>query len=165
MAGFEALLLAQVSTLMPNGPVWQTYTPVWTASVTNPVIGNGTIAGRFYKTAHLVCFSIFVFGGSTTTGGTGNYFLSLPVTPLATGNFAVGSFNGLFDHSGVASGSMCGSIMAGSTLLGGTGNAGVGYIPCQTSTSGIVQWNATNPFTISGANFSVQIAGFYESNS
>lgn len=164
MAGFEPLLLAQTSILLPNGPVWLTYTPTWTAATTNPVIGNGTIAGRYYKTGHLVCFSIYILGGSTTTGGSGIYALSLPVTPLATGNYVVGSYSGILDHTGVASGSIAGSVVAGSTAIGGSGNVGPAYIPAQTSTSGVVQWAATSPFTISGANFTVHIAGMYESN-
>lgn len=162
---FEALLLAQTSTLMPNGPIWLTYTPSWTASTTNPTIGNGTIAGRYYKTGYLVCFSVYILGGSTTTGGSGTYALSLPVTPLSTGNYVVGSYSGMLDHSSAASGALSGSIVAGSTAIGGAGNIGPAYIGAQTGTSGLVQWAATSPFTISGANFTVHVGGFYESDS
>jgi hypothetical protein len=161
---FEALLLAQTNTLMPNGPVWLTYTPAWTATTTNPTLGNGTIAGRYYKTGHLICFSIYLAGGSTTTGGSGNYSLSLPVTPLASGTFVVGSYSGTLDHSGVAPGNIAGSVVAGSTAIGGPGTVGPAYIPVAVGTSGVVQWSAGNPFAISGANFVLHIAGMYESN-
>jgi hypothetical protein len=61
---------------------WTSYTPVWTASGTNPVIGNGTIEG-YYKLIGKTCF---VRGniamGSTTTFGTGEWYVSMPVTAV-----------------------------------------------------------------------------------
>ena len=61
---------------------WSSYTPVWTASGTNPVIGNGTIEG-WYKVIGKTCF---VRGniamGSTTTFGTGEWYVSMPVTAV-----------------------------------------------------------------------------------
>jgi hypothetical protein len=63
-----------------NAPV-NTYTPTWTvAAGTNPVIGNGTITGRFIQLGKWVFFNVAVQSGSTTTFGTGNYLFSLPVT-------------------------------------------------------------------------------------
>jgi hypothetical protein len=59
---------------------WSSYTPVWTASGTNPVIGNGTIEG-YYKVIGKTCF---VRGniamGSTTTFGSGEWYVSMPFT-------------------------------------------------------------------------------------
>jgi hypothetical protein len=59
---------------------WTSYTPVWTASGTNPVIGNGTIEG-YYKLIGKTCF---VRGniamGSTTTFGSGEWYVSMPFT-------------------------------------------------------------------------------------
>jgi hypothetical protein len=61
------------------GGAWSTYTPTWTAVTTNPVLGNGTIAGRYKligdKTCHV---QIKLTMGSTTTFGSGNYLFSLP---------------------------------------------------------------------------------------
>jgi len=61
---------------------WTSYTPVWTASGTNPVINNGTIEG-WYKVIGKTCF---VRGniamGSTTTFGTGEWYVSMPVTAV-----------------------------------------------------------------------------------
>jgi len=57
---------------------WSSYTPVWTASGTNPVIGNGTIEG-YYKIIGKTCF---VRGniamGNTTTFGSGEWYVSMP---------------------------------------------------------------------------------------
>jgi hypothetical protein len=59
---------------------WTSYVPVWTASGTNPVIGNGTAQG-WYKVIGKTCF---VRGniqmGSTTTYGTGEWYVSMPLT-------------------------------------------------------------------------------------
>lgn len=57
-----------------------TYAPSWTASVTNPTIGNGTITGKFVQVGKLVIAWVRVLFGSTTAAGSGSYFLSLPVT-------------------------------------------------------------------------------------
>jgi hypothetical protein len=68
---------------------WITYTPAWTATTTNPVIGNGTVQGGYRRIGNLVEFWIFLVAGSTTTYGSGIYQLSLPVT-LTSNNFNFG---------------------------------------------------------------------------
>lgn len=57
----------------------QTYTPTWTASTTNPAIGNGTIVGRWIQRGNLVTFSATINMGSTTTYGSGLWSIGLPV--------------------------------------------------------------------------------------
>jgi hypothetical protein len=58
--------------------LWTSYTPTWTASSSNPSIGNGTIEG-YYKLIGKTCF---VRGniamGSTTTFGSGEWYVELP---------------------------------------------------------------------------------------
>jgi hypothetical protein len=59
---------------------WTSYTPVWTAASTNPVIGNGTITGA-YKVIGKTCFvRARVVMGSSTTYGSGAWYISLPVS-------------------------------------------------------------------------------------
>lgn len=68
-----------------SGGVWQTYTPTWTGATTNPVIGNGTISGRYMKiekTCHVIIALSF---GSTTTGGASTLSLSLPAASISGG--------------------------------------------------------------------------------
>jgi hypothetical protein len=60
---------------------WTSYSPSWTATTSNPSIGNGTITGRYAQTASLVWVNIKMTAGSTTTFGTGLWRFSLPVTP------------------------------------------------------------------------------------
>jgi hypothetical protein len=59
---------------------WTAYTPQWTAASSNPAINNGTIEG-YYKLVGKTCF---VRGniamGSTTTFGTGEWYVSMPFT-------------------------------------------------------------------------------------
>ncbi len=70
----------------PDG-AWTSYTPTWTASVTNPVLNNGTIDGRYKQVGKIVHFYINILMGSTTTFGAGDWRVSLPVT--AQNNFNV----------------------------------------------------------------------------
>lgn len=62
---------------------WQAYTPVWTGSTTNPVIGNGVLAGRYCQIGKTVFYRGTLQAGSTTTFGSGTYGISLPVTSAA----------------------------------------------------------------------------------
>src|SRR5438477_553743 len=47
-----------------NGVQWgggiATYTPTWTAVTTNPVIGNGTLTGRFLQIGDVVFVAIWL---------------------------------------------------------------------------------------------------------
>lgn len=65
-----------------RGPV--EYTPAWTSTGTQPVLGNGTIYGRYALLGRLVHLYIELTMGSTTTYGTGGYLFSLPVTSEAS---------------------------------------------------------------------------------
>lgn len=65
------------------GEAWTSYTPVWTASTTNPDIGNGTILGKYCQVNKLVVARINVSFGSTTTYGSGTWLFSYPVTAAA----------------------------------------------------------------------------------
>jgi len=61
-----------------NGTGWQTYTPTWSSSGTQPGLGNGTINGRYARFGKTVHFDTSLIIGSTSTAGTGNYRISLP---------------------------------------------------------------------------------------
>lgn len=61
--------------------VWIDYTPTWTTSGTAPVLGNGTLTGRYQRTGKTVHFQALLTAGSTTTFGTGNWRITPPFTP------------------------------------------------------------------------------------
>ena len=69
---------------------WTSYTPTWTGSTTNPVLGNGTMVGRYMKFGRTVVCHINMTTGSTTTYGSGNYNWSLPFTAANAGAALIG---------------------------------------------------------------------------
>ncbi|MBP2403572.1 hypothetical protein [Streptomyces syringium] len=95
----------------PQRPSWQDYTPIWRATQGPPVnLGNGSVTGRYIQDGPIVHFRAELTIGSTTTwggsGSNGNWYLSLPVRPVAkpvhTVNFRArigGESNGYF-HGG-----------------------------------------------------------------
>lgn len=58
---------------------WTAYTPAWTAQTTNPVIGNGTITGRYCQVGKMVTMFVEIDMGTTTTYGSGAWHIGLPV--------------------------------------------------------------------------------------
>lgn len=62
---------------------WTAYTPAWSSSGTQPVLGNGTLTGKYVQTGKFVTCSGKLTYGSTTTFGTGIYAITLPVTAAA----------------------------------------------------------------------------------
>lgn len=97
------------------GDPWTSYTPTWTAASVNPAIGDGTLTGKYVAAGKLIHFRIVITMGGTTTYGTGQWFLTLPVAPVGTLGRAqfVASFydSGTADRTGVA------TWVAGSTRL------------------------------------------------
>lgn len=63
-----------------------TYTPTWSSSGTAVDLGNGVITGTYTKNGNVVKAEIKLIMGSTTTFGSGEYYLTLPFTAAdATG--------------------------------------------------------------------------------
>ncbi len=82
-ADVEAAITVQFDDASSNS--WQAFTPTWTASSVNPVIGNGTLSGRYVQIGDTVHFWLSMVAGSTTTFGTGTWRFSPPIT-AATAN-------------------------------------------------------------------------------
>lgn len=61
--------------------VWTSYSPAWTATTTNPTLGNGTLTGAYQELGRTVNVRIVLTVGSTTSAGTGVYSFSLPFAP------------------------------------------------------------------------------------
>lgn len=57
---------------------WTGYTPTWTGSVSDPAIGNGTIAGAYQLIGKQMAFRLDMVAGTTTTFGSGFWTLGLP---------------------------------------------------------------------------------------
>lgn len=63
---------------------WTAYTPTWGSGGTQPTLGNGTLAGAYMQIGKTIHFRCQLTVGSTSTFGTGNYTLTLPVMPVSS---------------------------------------------------------------------------------
>lgn len=70
---------------------WTAYTPTWTASTTNPVLGNGVLVGRYQRIGRTVTVHINLTVGATTTVGSGDYSFALPVQAANVGCSFIGN--------------------------------------------------------------------------
>lgn len=77
MVSGAVLTAANLNTI---GAESETFTPTWTASTTNPTLGNGTLSGRYFRLNKLVFCQIYTQFGSTTLPGSGSYRWALPFT-------------------------------------------------------------------------------------
>ncbi|MFI8084358.1 hypothetical protein ACIF6L_26590 [Kitasatospora sp. NPDC086009] len=70
-------------TYTPAG-AWTTYTPTWTADSVNPTLGvGGILTSRYVKDGRRVTWIGYLRCGPLTNGGSGFWYMSLPV-PAAT---------------------------------------------------------------------------------
>lgn len=82
---------APTDSLRVYGQKISSYVPTWTGSVSNPVLGNGSIVTS-YKVVENRCFvTIQLTLGSTTTLGSGVWAFSLPYTAANSGTTYQGS--------------------------------------------------------------------------
>jgi hypothetical protein len=74
----------------PSDQAWTSYTPAFTASITNPT--NWTASGRYTQMGKLVVAKFTIVAGAGVTAGSGVYQFGLPVNAAQT--IAMGSFSG-----------------------------------------------------------------------
>lgn len=131
---------------------WTTYTAAWTATTTNPTIGNGSIDAAYMRIGKTIHFRIAVTAGSTSTFGSGAYSLGLPVAAGGTGRYLMAGT--ARDDSASVDYQMTG-IVAAST--------GTVSLRCDSTTAGnpMAQVSGTTPFTLA-VNDVLTIAGTYE---
>lgn len=70
---------------------WVAYTPVWTATATNPTLGNGSLVGAYHRIGATVFYRVLLKFGSSTDKGAGAYRWTLPV-PAHTGGLGSSYF-------------------------------------------------------------------------
>lgn len=73
-------LSGAVTGAIPLLPNTGTYTPAFASGGVTPVLGNGTITGRYTRFGDIVFYKIVLTAGSTTTFGTSVLAFSLPFT-------------------------------------------------------------------------------------
>lgn len=153
-AAISDISYSKVETPLGFSQGWVTWTPTWTSSGSAPSIGNGTFTGAYKQIGKSVFFRIKFIGGSTTTWGTGNYFVTLPV-PGHSGIAANDGFalSGYAEDSGVAAYMPLGARMFDTTKF---------YISMIRASDGVVStWAQTTPFTWSTGDY-WSATGFYE---
>ena len=121
--------------LRSDSLLWSSFTPGWHAASVDPAIGDGTIGGRYVVIGDLVVCQIEIVMGSTTTFGTGEWYVGLPVT-AADADMVVGSAAGLDNGTGVFGG-IATNLDAG---------ADADYVVVA-APDGSGNWSATQPFT------------------
>lgn len=125
---------------------WTTYVPVWTASTTNPVLNNGTIVGRYTTLGKTVYFRVIITMGSTTTYGSGQYSVSLPVAAHPTGLQIVNTiyFDGTtrFALARIIAGATTANLYAPPTTAGAADRLVTNLVP--------FTWANTNVLVVSG---------------
>lgn len=75
------------------GGTWTAYTPTWTTSGTSPAIGNGSITGAWTQIGKTVHFRAMISMGSTTSYGTGIWYIGLPANGASASGFGLGVAN------------------------------------------------------------------------
>jgi hypothetical protein len=122
---------------------WTDYTPTWTATTTNPTIGNGTIVGRYTQINKLVVVQFNIVFGSTTNKGSGQYKISIPVTAATTlSPYAVVGSGYLLDASAA-------SVWTTAIIVPNSGTTTVGIKITGTSYGDV---SDTNPFTFTNGD-------------
>jgi hypothetical protein len=123
---------------------WVAYVPVWTGATTNPVLNNGTIAGRYMRQGDLVVCQGKLSIGSTTTFGSGTYSISLPVQAanLLGGNSIIGSA-WIRDSTGADFNALA---LEGATTFTLRPGASATY-------AGNVTWTPTTPVTLANTDW------------
>lgn len=119
---------------------WTAFTPVWVGASTNPVIGNGTLSGRYSQIGKHVTAQWYLRPGSTTTFGSGAYSFTLPVASSASQQgSAVGQLYAVNNGN---------YFTCGALLLGQGGTSVTPWLPASTATTALAQLSPTVPWTI-----------------
>lgn len=85
------LALAQRNIVDALEAAWTAFTPAWTATGSNPVLGNGTLTGKYKRFGKTIIVRWVLTIGSTSTFGVGSWLLSTPFTAHADYSLAGGA--------------------------------------------------------------------------
>lgn len=121
---------------------WTSYTPTWTAATTAPVLGNGSIVGRYMKIGRTCWVNVEMTMGSTTTYGAGQWSWTLPFTAAASVGSRIGAAQALASTARVA----------GHIVVSSAATTISAFFPASTSVSFLSNNGASNPFTWAAAN-------------
>lgn len=129
---------------------WSTWTPTWQSSGTAPVLGNGTLVGRYLKVGRTVKYHINLTAGSTSTYGTGNYNHLLPAQAANAGCSYLGTAQFLGTDR-----------WAGQFMISPNATTGSSFFSIASGNTRINFQTPTVPETFASGGV-VRITGFYE---
>ena len=153
-AGLTAGEILTADTLNTIGAPWETFTVGWKAASSNPVIGNGTKVGKYSQFNALVIVQISILPGSTTTFGSGQFIIDLPIPAKATlSQYSNTGFGYLIDSSAAR----C-EIATTAVLNSSTTQIGIKYGP---NTGAFGDVSSTVPFTWANGD-QIHITFIYE---
>lgn len=110
---------------------WTAYNPVWSSSAVAPVLGNGTLTGRYRVVGKTMDVNITLTWGSTTDAtGAGTWRFSLPAQPRGGGVLTA-----------IVNDSSAGARYAGAVMVFGTATGDNMRIIVQTADGGIASNN------------------------
>jgi len=148
----NAAWLATIYDSIETGWTLTTYVPVWSSTGAGEALGNGTIAGYYFRIGQLTFFSVFlVFGSTTNFGSAGNYSVTLPLNAASADLF----------HIGVSSS----DASAGGARYGGGGilESVTSCLLVTLDTSAVGVYGPTTPFTFAQSD-AIRVAGLYLGN-
>ena len=136
------------------GDAWTAYGSgsSWTASTTNPTLGNGTWAGFYMQAGKFTAFRVVITMGSTTTFGAGTYSIALPFTAGTVGRLLI--TGDARDDSAAADFPFFGIVASAATT------AGLRTLPT-TAGNALANMTPTVPFTLANLD-SLTLSGLYE---
>lgn len=145
-----------ITTTKMAATAWTTYTPTWTAS-TNPAIGNGTITdtGAYVQIGKTVHFRLKITMGSTTTFGSGGFYVGLPVAHNHGVESQIGRVH-LLDSSANSR-----YTAVAYTHSGSSSSLFLSYINAAASQNTLSGITATAPFTWAASDV-LSVTGTYE---
>lgn len=123
---------------------WERYTPTWSSSGTPPSIGDGTLAGAYRIVGTTLHLRGHVTFGSTTSGGTGAWLITLPTgLTSATGQTQTGSAVATDSGTPRALTMAIGSGGTQMVFVGDTGALTTATVPFTFGNGDQLSWNAT----------------------
>lgn len=145
----------------PGFPDWFSYTPTWVSQVTQPVLNNGTLTGKFSRVGKTIHFRLFWRAGSTTTFGSGNYYWGLPVA--ASSFYTTAGTNQSFNGGGyIEDNTVTGYAASAHGLINSTLGANQFLMYYNSSAGGQAGGvSPTTPFTFGSLDY-INFAGSYE---
>jgi hypothetical protein len=119
------------------------YTPVWSASGTQPVLGNGSIFGFYDRNgSDIHAYGILIMG-STTTYGSGTYRFSLPFTNAGGTRMGTGVItdSGVSYYTGIVLVDLGAQYVE--MTIGGTGAQVRQGVPVTFTAGDVIRWDIT----------------------